>query len=315
MIESYKNLIICGDLNAKSIKLGCKTNNKSGELLSTILEESNLILLNQHLGDTFFIANRDYGELLDLVMTTPSIASKLIEIKTLEDSQLCSDHLPIWCEFEVAIQIKPKESVEINKLNYSKADWEKYKTLLCQQTNTLDINNTGELDKLNEFINNSIKTSAYASIPKVRSRKITSLPPEIIKCIKDKRKLCRVYAKSHDENIKKELTAMKNKIKRMIKEVRNKQWSEFIQSVGPNPISTKPFWKRINRFRNAPISNSIPTIKEGGIEYKTDKEKAEVFAKHLASTFSEDPTQNFNEAFKNEVDNTLQRLYPKQEHK
>jgi hypothetical protein len=127
------------------------------------------------------------------------------------------------------------------------------------------------LDKLNKFIYKiSIKSAANSSLPKVRARKITSLPPEIIKFIKEKRKLCRVYAQSHDENVKKELTAIKNKIKRMIKEVRNRQWSEFIQSIGPNPISTKPFWKRIKRFRNAPVTNSIPTIKDGGIEYKTE---------------------------------------------
>ena len=56
--------------------------------------------------------------------------------------------------------------------------------------------------------------------------------------------------------------------------IQTTQMERISGPCGPNPISTKPFWKRINRLRNSPESSSIPTLRENGQVYKTDQEKA-----------------------------------------
>ena len=49
---------------------------------------------------------------------------------------------------------------------------------------------------------------------------------------------------------------MKTKINSMIKiiktkiyEFRSEEWQDFIKKIGPNPVSSRPYWQRINRLR------------------------------------------------------------------
>ena len=44
--KNYKNIIICGDLNAKNVNLGCKNNNSNGTLLEDLLLNTNLLVVN-----------------------------------------------------------------------------------------------------------------------------------------------------------------------------------------------------------------------------------------------------------------------------
>ena len=60
----YPNYIICGDMNSKSIEIGCKSNNESGLILSDFIVNSNAILLNNN-EPTYFRVHNDYSEILD----------------------------------------------------------------------------------------------------------------------------------------------------------------------------------------------------------------------------------------------------------
>ena len=45
-----------------------------------------------------------------------------------------------------------------------------------------------------------------------------------------------------------------NRLKKLINieiaNVRNKEWENFIKKCSKNPLSSKPFWQKINQFRN-----------------------------------------------------------------
>lgn len=53
--------------------------------------------------------------------------------------------------------------------------------------------------------------------------------------------------------------------------------------MGKNPLSTRPFWRKINKFRSK--KNLIPTLICNKIFHKTDEEKGKLFGEILASTF------------------------------
>jgi len=73
------------------------------------------------------------------------------------------------------------------------------------------------------------------------------------------------------------------------------QWQKFLNGLEGKPLTSKPFWKRINRVRNKRKTNNIPTLinKENDQELTTDEMKANFFGKKLAKTFSkDDPVYN-----------------------
>ena len=84
-------------------------------------------------------------------------------------------------------------------------------------------------------------------------------------------------------------------------------WGSFLVKQGPNPLSSKPFWKRINRFRNKPY-RGIPTLFNQTIELKTDEEKALAFGNKLLDTFNINPNDEsiFNSANKIKIKNYIE---------
>jgi hypothetical protein len=48
---------------------------------------------------------------------------------------------------------------------------------------------------------------------------------------------------------KTEYNKLTSELKSKLKEFRNQSWLKFIESMGKNPTSTVPFWRRINKFR------------------------------------------------------------------
>ena len=64
--------------------------------------------------------------------------------------------------------------------------------------------------------------------------------------------------------------------------------------MGPNPLSSVPFWKRINRLRGNKRSTNVANLKENGIKYTTDTEKAEILADRLEKIFGNENNEEFN---------------------
>ncbi|RNA00098.1 RNA-directed DNA polymerase from mobile element jockey-like [Brachionus plicatilis] len=109
LIKSYcelgEDLIILGDLNAKTPVVGCRSLDANGRVLEEIIDsELDLCVLNEPSKPTYFRYNNnlkkvDYSELLDLFLCTKSLANKMTSIEILTDSKMGSDHDPVMCTF------------------------------------------------------------------------------------------------------------------------------------------------------------------------------------------------------------------------
>ena len=75
-MSSLKHFVLCGDLNALNKALGGLAN-KSGKTIEEFLVASSTCLLNQGLGANFRSETYDSEDLLDYVLASPSLASKL----------------------------------------------------------------------------------------------------------------------------------------------------------------------------------------------------------------------------------------------
>ncbi|RNA02709.1 RNA-directed DNA polymerase from mobile element jockey-like [Brachionus plicatilis] len=56
--------------------------------------------------------------------------------------------------------------------------------------------------------------------------------------------------------------------------------------MGKNPLSSRPFWEKINKFRSKKSSKLIPTLLANNQELSTDSEKGKFFGEFLSLTFS-----------------------------
>ena len=181
-----------GDFNAKNEIFGSNSTNKNGELLETLLINSNSQILNSKFEPTFHIykddPTNDYHGCLDYILGSPAIASKTTSCQTFTSEFLRSDHSPLTIEIGLPKFIKEDNNKE-KIYNFEKANWDDFKIDIINSIANLSDEFINNLDKnkLNELIINTIKQAMTKNIPTVRKRNENSkinLPIEKVKTIK-----------------------------------------------------------------------------------------------------------------------------------
>ena len=139
--------------------------------------------------------------------------------------------------------------------------------------------------------------ASNSSIPKAKERlnRENNFPPEIVRTLKGRNFWGKIYRKNRDSysaEMYKELEFLANE---QISDHKMNQWQEFLAKQGKNPLSTIPFWKRINRLRESKRRKKIGLLVVNGQEYSTNREKADLFAENLEKKFNSETNPNFNE--------------------
>ncbi len=270
-----------------------------------------MLAVNSNIGPTYK-SSQNYYDTLDWFLCRTSFANKILSTEIDSSSILHSDHYPML----IIVRMSPRTSVPApsnpNRLNFNKANWRKFSHELEKQSiNSTDTNHT--VNTLNAAITSAMLNASRLAIPSVSAKRHSlQLPSSIVDMIRLKRKLRRQAQRLRTSTARDEFKTVCRQTKRVIMQFRNNKWANFVAKVDPNPISAKPFWQRINRFRNNPESNTIPTLKENNRVYKTDQEKADLFALHLATQFSDsNPPPNYDVEFKNKVDSAVPTILAK----
>jgi hypothetical protein len=81
-------------------------------------------------------------------------------------------------------------------------------------------------------------------------------------------------------------------------------------NYGKNPTTSKFFWKRIKCINeNKDTQKDIyPNLDYEGKSYKTDGEKANIFAEMLSKNFKDDKINNFYQKFKEKIDIEIDKM-------
>ncbi len=87
----------------------------------------------------------------------------------------------------------------------------------------------------------------------------------------------KILRKSNDQELKTKFYQLANNVRTSIKEYKERKWNHLLEKLGPHPVSTSPFWSIINRAKNPKQKPTIPTLRRSQLEYKSEKEKVEVF--------------------------------------
>ena len=311
-IENHDNFILLGDLNAIITKFG--TPNRIGKEFNESLKTFKGSCINPVDQPTFF--RHIFGELvststLDLILTSEHLTSKLVEFDTKEISAVQDDkasyfHVPVTVSFNFNHKPKKKRISYHEAYLYNKVNWKS-----CIETieRSLKNNDSEELSStdLNNKIVNAYLVGASACITKSKDRinRNNNFPSHIL-ILLDSRNFWSKKFKSHRvEVFANKYKEYEKKVNEAIIQFRLEQWEEFLKRQGPHPLSSIPFWKRINRLRENKRQKNMGNFIEIGQMITESEGKANMFAKDLEKKFKSENNPNFNQEHKSNVEDFI----------
>ena len=298
--KKYKNIIICGDLNAKNVNLGCKNNNSNGTLLEDLLLNTNLLVVN-NADHTYHRLNDNNSDILDWCLVSHNMHEAFKSFKVLHENLVDSDHYPI--QIELQFNKKEVQFQELNndngkkKFNYKKANWSNFSKDL--EIVSLDHIDFLSLDQLNYFLTNELTKAIEKNIPEYNLSNKTKLLPEYVVNMIKQRKLLKSKIKNKKmtteelRKTKSEYNFLKKLITEEINALENSKWKEFMKKIGKNPTSCAPFWRKINLHKSR--QNSIKTLIYENKIFHSSAEKADLFADIMSATFNNNKSNDEEE--------------------
>ncbi|RNA37240.1 hypothetical protein BpHYR1_027241 [Brachionus plicatilis] len=146
--------------------------------------------------------------------------------------------------------------------------------------------------KFNQFITESLVFAATNSIPTFKTRNFKKTLPYYILELNDQEHRAKNRLKKHNnpEN-KARFNLFTKLVREEIAAFRDKKWQDYLDKINKNVVSSKHFWRKVNRNRNDSKKSSknyqFPKLTYDGKEYKIEMEKVELFGKLLEETFKD----------------------------
>jgi hypothetical protein len=293
-----------GDLNARLRRFG--GSNECGRNLDESLMAFKGIVLNPPSKPTFF--RHTDGILrskstLDLFISDDKTAKFLTIFETLKLSPVYDKdeqyfHLPVVGEFSIEIK-RRKERISFHKsFLYAKANRQKF--MRDKDVEIIDDLEDLSLGEMSDRTVSAYMKSATLNIPKNKENKgrENNFPPEIVSVLKSRNYWGKLYRQNRDE-----FSANTYKLKielanELIAKYKQEQWHEFLNRQGKSPLSTIPFWKRINRLRESKRASKAGALRVDGKLIESSKEKANVFADNLEKKFRHEENEHFKDTKK-----------------
>lgn len=276
-----KAFLIGGDFNAKNTYWGSRlTNTKGRELYKAIkLQKCEAISTGK---PTYWPS--DTAKLPDLIdfFIFKKLSRNYMEIT--DSLDLSSDHSPILLTLHEQIIQKETNPLLCN----IHTDWNLFKTELeNKQLNFEEPLNAEQLDNQVLNITTIIQEAAWKSTPKITNKQQNNkYPKHIVNLIREKRKLNRRWHITRSPILKKMLNKTTKKVTKRKQSYDNIKFQSNLSQLGNDKLSDYSLWKYSKKFQNN--VTHVPPIRDRENKWaKSDKEKATLFADHLASIFNE----------------------------
>lgn len=276
-----------GDYNAKNQVWGSRlTTTRGRELRKAMLDAS----LNQiSSGEpTYWPTDRNKTpDLLDFCVTR-GISSNYINVKSCFD--LSSDHSPVLISIKSQVIKKTKPVTLCNK----DTNWNQFRSILCDSSNlNISLKTQDEIDSAVQQLNNNIQTAAWQSTTsKLEQKKGISFSAGVRDKIAEKRRLRKNWQISRSPNDKLLLNQAVKDIKKLLQTEKNLSMQHYLENLTPTDATDYSLWKATKKLKQP--QQYIPPIRNNAIENsewaRTDKDKADMFANHLADVFQPFPS-------------------------
>lgn len=274
-----EKFIIGGDFNAKHTDWGSRlTTTKGKELHQAIIKYN----CNWHSTGKPTYWPSDQNKIPDLIdfFITRKIPVDYIQVQEGFDST--SDHSSILMIISDTIITNDKQPTLTNKYT----DWKNFRNELNNSIilNT-QLSSEEVLEQEVEKLVKDIQQAAWKST-NTTNRKIVGkcYPMEIKSLVIEKRSTRREWQRTRDPAVKNRLNNLTQRIRREIREFKNKSINSYLQSLTYHKDSDYSLWKA-TKYLKRPVTHIPPIRTNNGRLAKTKEEKAESFADHLERTF------------------------------
>ena len=213
-----------------------------------------------------------------------------------------SDHIPIVATISttpITIPIKPR-------LQYHKADWPKFKSLLAPFNPSINPNSTPqEIDHQLQQWTKQIQAATKESIPTIASRAIPGVKPDsTIKFLQALHSILQDSISQYGPTLGKYrlLSRLQRHIRDHYKDIQNKTWKTIIGRLDLEKDPAK-FWTATKKFQGSNKQTTKTITDENGLKlYETD-EIERAFRRHWQGIFTDDGTRDNN--FTRQIDNEM----------
>lgn len=270
-LATQKKVIITGDFNSLSSDWFCKSTNKRGKILSSLINNNKICILNNDV-PTF----RKSSNILDLALSSYDLANSINGFKV-HTNFTASDHFPISFQIQT----------DLSRTKIKLINWDCFKENIKNIQPISDpIETIEQIENKIEIFTDSIKKALEnASTERTAPNQKINLPGTLLYIIKLKKRLLRKYSRSHNSQIKNLANNLDNKIKRTITSLNNDKWNSVYENITNTNPSERKFWQAINTKNE----NEIKFLADSD---KPKQEKVEILAEHLEKVFSNPHSQH-----------------------
>lgn len=279
LLELGERFILGGDFNAKHLDWGSRLTQTRGKELRQAIRE---LGCNFHSSGNPTYWPTDQNKIPDLVdfFITRKVSPNVV---TIEDNfDFSSDHSAVILNLSEKIVSKPTKPVLTN----ISTDWTSFKLELDSKIDvSVSLNSEQELDNASENFMKLIQNCAWSNTKTNNARKIcTSYPDYILNKVKEKRKARKRWQQTRDPADKNVLNTLSQQLSREIKWFKENSLKNYLSNLSAEKESNYSLWKATKKLKNS-VKHRAPIRKTDGSWAKSNKEKADIFADHLAGIF------------------------------
>lgn len=269
-----------GDYNAKHTLWGSRLITPKGRQLFQAMKEFNLSHISTGHPTYWPTDLTKIPDLIDFCITK-GINERHIKAEPCFD--LSSDHSPIIVTLSTSLQPK----ISSMKLHNKSTNWELFRVKVTSSIdlkiplrNKEDIENAA--DMFNQILTKSTKESTHFTTE--GNEILRKSANNIMELIKEKRALRKKWQVTRFPADKSKLNKITKELKNALYIERNEGIQNYLRQLSPTQFSDYSLWKATKNLKK-PQDRNPPIKKTDGTWAKSDNEKAEEFAKHLAEVF------------------------------
>ena len=171
------------------------------------------------------------------------------EISPVYNKELKYYHIPFTIALEMELRPQKERTSMHRSFLYEKTKWEELVAHIERELYD-DLPGLSTKDQSDRIVN-SFLNAAEKFIPKTKEtlKREENFPSEIKEVLISRNYWGKRFRAQRDKFSAEKYLEMEMLANNLIKEYRQTQWKEFLKRQGNNPLSSAPFWKRVNRLR------------------------------------------------------------------
>ena len=269
-----------GDFNSKHTLWGSRLSTTKGRELAKVIQAQNFSYLSTGTPTYWPTDPNKLPDLLDFFITN-GISTTYADVQANYD--LTSDHTPVIATITTSVVVRKPAP----RLHTSQTNWDLYKTEVRKHTTTpMKLKTSEDIEVATTNFIAILQQAAKAATPPRRPSNPTShLPSEIKRLVAIKRKARSKWQKTHAPDDRRLFNNASNKLKAALHKLRNTSFNAYISTLQRDDNT---IWKPL-KSRKRPQTPLLPIRKNStppGPWAKSDSEKVELFATHLAEVFT-----------------------------